>query len=159
MGVIIKGRSIKVWMYLNIVYMILLATVVLYTKSVLNTDSFVATEKSTPRDVKEAHAVTVKLSFELNMDQKSYQAELKNQDTVEDLLSYLRNKQGLVYEKTLYTYGTGIDSVFDQLPPLGSEWTVMFNGKNITKDISKTYLINGGTYTLLVSKSDDGIEL
>ena len=145
---VFQGRQIKTSALLKVVYLILLATTILYVKSVLDVDSFKATEKTPEKPVVKVEVVSVKLVTEINGTLTTYEAKMQSNDTVEDLLKELRKSQGLYYEKDLYTYGTEIISVFDQEADTGKKWAVLMNNKDITLTISNGYLTNDGIYTL-----------
>jgi hypothetical protein len=149
---ITKGRKIlttlKASTALKVAYVILLATTFFYVKGVLSTDSFKAAEKVVEGPAVKRREVTVHLVVENGQEAKKYQAKLLNIDTVEDFLRDLRNKQGLYYEKDLYTYGAEIVSVFDKEADSSKKWAVLLDNKDITNKIAEEYLVDHTTYTL-----------
>lgn len=145
---VFQGHQIKTSALLKVAYLVLLATIILYVKSVLDVDSFKATEKTQEKPIVKVEAVSVKLVTEINGVLTTYEAKMQSNDTVEDLLKQLRKTQGLYYEKDLYTYGTEIISVFGQEADTGKKWAILLNNKDITNKISDEYLIDEVTYTL-----------
>ncbi|MFA5776049.1 MAG: hypothetical protein WC988_00585 [Patescibacteria group bacterium] len=144
----IKSRKIPISTVLKVAYLIFLVTTIFYVKSVLDVDSFKATEKAVEKPTVKVKNVSVNLLLEVEQETKEYKAELRNIDTVEDFLKELRNKQGLYYEKDIYTYGVEIVSVFDKEPVGDKKWAVLLDDKNITNKISDEYLVDGAIYTL-----------
>lgn len=134
---VIKGQKIKVSALLKLGYLISLVVLVFYVKSVLDVDSFKATEKQPAKPTVKVSKSRVKLLVDANGVVKEYDAKLTDADSVEDLLSELRDKQGFSYEVDLYTYGTEIVSVFDQEAGDKKRWAIFFtdhdNGENISK--------------------------
>ncbi|PIS22048.1 hypothetical protein COT50_04040 [candidate division WWE3 bacterium CG08_land_8_20_14_0_20_41_10] len=145
---VFRGRTVKTSTLLKVAYLIFLATTILYVKSVLDVDSFKATEKSPEKPTVKVEAVSVKLVTEINGTLTTYEAKMQSNDTVEDLLEELRKNQGLYYEKDLYTYGTEIVSVFDKEAMVGSKWAVLVGDKDITTKIANEYLSKGTSYSL-----------
>jgi hypothetical protein len=145
----VRSHKISTSVVLKIAYLILLATTVIYIKSVLDVDSFKASEKVVEKPAEKIRVVTVNLLLvERGQTTKSYTAKLRNIDTVEDFLKEVRDKQGFYYEKELYTYGTEILTVFDQIPEKGEKWAVLLNDKDITNRVSDEYLIDDSTYVI-----------
>ncbi len=145
---VVRGCKIKTSTYLKLGYLILLVTAFFYVKSVLDIDSFKATEKQAPKQAVKVEDVTVNLITDLPEGVKEYKATMKNTNSVKDLLDALRDKQGLLYESDLYTYGTEIVTVFDKEADLGKKWAVLVDNKDITANISNTYLTDKARYEL-----------
>lgn len=145
---ILKGRPLKTSSLLKISYLIILGTAILYVKSVLHVDSFQAVEKSVDKSTPKVEEVSVTLIARTASGDKVYEAKMQSNNSVEDLLKELRDKQGLYYEKDLYTYGTSIVSVFAKVPADGEKWAILDGDKDITNAISSTYLTNKANYTL-----------
>lgn len=147
---VFQGRHIKTSMLLKVAYLVLLATTILYVKSVLDVDSFKATEKTPEKSLVKIEEVSVKLVTDINGTSATYEAKMQSNDTVEDLLKELRRTRGLYYEKDLYTYGTEIISVFGQEADIGKKWGILLNNTDITNKIADEYLVDGATYTLTI---------
>lgn len=145
---VLKGRTIKTSTVLKVAYLILLGTTIFYVKSVLDVDSFKATEKVVEKPTIKIKEVSVNLVVNVDQETKEYKATLRNIDTVEDFLKELRDKQGLYYEKDFYTYGAEIVSVSDKEADRGKKWAIVLNDKDITHQIADEYLINDAVYTL-----------
>ena len=133
---------------LKVTYLLFLVLAVLYVKKVLGTDSFKATEVVKPEPATKVRGVDVKLTVETGEEIKEYSARVRNVDSVEDFLRELRNKQGLYYEKDLYTYGAEIISVFDKEADSGKKWAVMLGNADITNKIADEYLTDDAVFTL-----------
>ena len=144
----IKGREISTPAFFKIVYLILLITAFFYVRSVLDVDSFRATEKAPQKPVVKVREVSVKLTVETANGSTDYTAKLKNIDTVKDFLLELRKTQDFYYEADLYVYGTEIVSVFGKEAGSNKKWAILLNDKDITANITNEYLIDKTKYTL-----------
>jgi|GEM_PF-1443767 hypothetical protein len=143
-----KGRRVATSTLLKLAYLILLATTILYVKSVLDVDSFKAKEKEPARPTKQVVAVTVALETHIDGVVTPYRITMTNTTSVLDLLAELRKTQGLYYEQDTYTYGTELVSVFGRSAPDGSSWVVLAGDQDITHTMATTYLADGATYRL-----------
>jgi len=144
----LKVPTIKLPALLKISYLIFLVTAFFYVKSVLDVDSFKVTEKPVDKPAIKIKEISVSLLVEKGPEVKEYRTKLKNIDTVEDFLKELRDKQGLYYEKDLYTYGVDLVSVLDERPGEGKKWALLLGNKDITTNISDEYLVDDGVYSL-----------
>ncbi len=142
------GRQVKISALAKILYLVFLVATFFYVKSVLDTDSFRATEKTADKPVVKVKEAKVSLRVELSDGTREYTAKLTTGDSVKDLLYDLRKNQDLVYEVDLYTYGTEIVSVFDKQADDGKRWAVFDEDKDITTSMSDYPLTDGSNYTL-----------
>jgi hypothetical protein len=145
---VLKGRRIAPSTTVKILYLVVLGTSILYVRNVLNTDSFKATEKTTAKPVINPHEVSVSLVAVFDAETKEYKAKLTSTDSVENLLKELRDKQDLIYEKDLYTYGAEIVSVFGKEADDNKKWAVFLGNVDITNNIASKNLVDDAAYTL-----------
>jgi hypothetical protein len=145
---VLKDLRITASAALKVSYLIILVTTILYVKSVLDVNSFKATEKTIEKPAVKIKEASVSLTVENQQEIRNYTTKLTNTDSVENFLKELRDKQGLVYEKDLYTYGSEIISVFDKEANSGRKWAILTDGKDITNNIAGEYLVNGSVYLL-----------
>jgi len=84
-----------------------------------------------------------------------YQASLQNDDSLLDMFEYLRNKQGFIYEKIAYIYGTEIDNINNLKAPDGLKWRVFNNGEDITFEIGNINLEDEKVYEIKLEESNN----
>lgn len=96
-----------------IIVIVLLASfgIFLYVRSVINENEVKIKKKddSLEKRVVDEKPVDVTLIIDNGITKNKYDLELKNTDTILDVLSNLRQQDLLIYEKTHYIYGTEID--------------------------------------------------
>jgi hypothetical protein len=78
----------------------------------------------------------------------SYTVNLQTNDTVDDLLDELRAKNGFLYEKVAYTYGTELDNVGGLAAQDGFTWKVYKGDEDITFEIGRTRLEDEDVFVL-----------
>lgn len=144
----IKERKIKPSTFLKIAYLIVLCTILLYVKSVLDVDSFKAKIKEAEKPSVEVKSAAITLKVELPEGVKKFAAVRKNTDSVLDFLSELRDKQELFYEIDLYVYGIEVVNVNNIEASSSNRWAVYLEDKDITNKLGDIYLEDGKTYIL-----------
>lgn len=145
---VITGRKIKFSAVAKISYLLFILISVMYVKNVLDEDSFKVTEKEPDKKMVKVKEAKVNLVVQTVDGQREYSAKLTDSDSVQDLLSDLRDNTDFYYEADMYTYGTELVSVFGQSPSNGSKWAVFLDDKDITKNISKNKLQNNAVYSI-----------
>ena len=104
-----------------------------YVQSALKTNNVpvkeVKKDNEKTMDIKPAHP---QLVLELNGTQNTYNATMRNSETVEDFLSRLVDEKAISFEKIGYRYGTEIDLVNGVQAPEGMRWAIFKDSRDIT---------------------------
>lgn len=143
-----KQTKLDLSVTLKIAYVIVLATGVLYIRSVLDTKSFIAQDKPTPKKTEKVYDVTENVILDANGKTTAYKADMRSNDTVRDLLKDLRKTQSLMYEVDEYTYGTELVSIMDVPSTDSLKWAVLLNGEDITSKITQLRVADKATYEI-----------
>ena len=132
---------------LIIAYIIVTALSALYINAVLKEGDAPSPKKEKPKAV-EQKSVNVTLEIHSNGYIQTFNQDMRNVDTVLELLTRSRNRDTFIFEKTLYTWGWGIDSVNRTTAPEGYVWAIFDGETNITPEFDKTYLDDKKVYVL-----------
>lgn len=138
--------------YLIIGYVMFLVVGYIYIKNVLK-QSLVPIQ-DTPREEKKSIDVrdaNVTLRVDNGNTFITYHITLKNTDSLYDMLERLRNKDTFKYEKIAYVYGTELDFINGEKAPDGLKWKLYDDEKNVTFTAADTNLVNGKTYSLVLT--------
>ena len=141
-----KGNKLK--NYFIIGYILFLILGALYVDSILKHTPIKEKGKQ-DQIVEEIKPVTVYLNVE---NDKTYKVDLKNQDSVSDLLDKLRDNGDIFFEKTRYTYGIEIEELGHVKTPEGYNWRIFLNDLDITPQLDKLKLVDQNTYILKLVK-------
>lgn len=130
-------------------YLIFLLFTVFYVRQVLNTDYVTVEDKKKSEKVEEVKDVDVSLFYEGPAGNRNYKVKMKNIDSVEDLISTLRDEQEFMYEKTVYRDHVIFDEVLGYPALEGYYWAVIDSSNtDITNEISDTNLGKNKLYTV-----------
>jgi len=138
-----------------LLFLILILITVLFVRSAIKSDSV---DVGTRKEKKEFVVKPVKVKLNIVKDNLiifDYPVSLQNDDSILDMLEYLRNHKGFTYEKFAYIYGTEIDSINNIKAPIGFKWHLLNNSKNITFEIGNINLIDGEVYEIKLEKSNN----
>lgn len=126
------------------IYIVVLIVGYFVVKGTLNDTSIDVGQKQSEEQMDEIKPARVTLL--VPSLSRQYKVEMKNTDSVLDLLENLRKdgSTGFFYEKTLYTYGIELCCINNS----SSNWVLIHDGENITHDIDSKKLVNNGVYTL-----------
>lgn len=147
----------KIWI---VSYILLLIISFFYVHWAINQDRIhVLTKKNNDNeDIIEEHFVRALVKLESPAGYREYSVtkkdELKNVDTVEDLLKKLWESQNFYFEKNSYVYGNGIDNVNYIAAPLGYTWRIFLFDKDVTANFGHTNLMDDAVVTLKLVTAD-----
>ncbi|OGC57293.1 hypothetical protein A3H26_03360 [candidate division WWE3 bacterium RIFCSPLOWO2_12_FULL_36_10] len=136
-------------------FLILILITVLFVRSAIKSDNV---DVGTRKEKKEFVVKPVKVKLNIVKDNLiiyDYPVSLQNDDSILDMLEYLRNHKGFTYEKFAYIYGTEIDNINNIKAPIGFKWHLLNNGKDITFEIGDTNLIDVEVYEIKLEKPNN----
>ena len=136
-------------------FLLLIFIIVLFVRSAIKSEDV---DVGTRKEKKGFVVKPVKVKLNIIKSESTifeYSVELQNDDTVIDLLEYLRNHNGFTYEKIAYIYGTEIDNVNNFRAPEGFKWRILNNGTDITFEIGNTNLKDKSVYEIKLVKSNN----
>ncbi len=142
-------KSKYVWMT---VYVLSVGLTFWYVRSVLKTGTIDVSAQQEEKKVADVKSVKVSLAVEMPKSTISYDAKLKNTDTVLDLLNTLRDTTNFTYQKTAYIDRVELDFINGIYPQGGYKWKIFFNGEDITQKFQDMYLQNKDLYTIKLVK-------
>lgn len=122
----------------------------MYVRSVLKESEL--TSKGEKEKVAPVFQVNVTLKAFVGQGTSTYTVQMKNTDTVVDLLQEVRDLYGLVYEKIDYARGVEISEVKGVPAQQNYKWAVLSNNADITNEIGNTNLVEGAVYELKLMK-------
>ena len=137
-----KKKAIYIISYLSV---LLLSFI--YIKSVLKKED-VESYEETEIEVEKEYPVTSILNVYQEDSVKEYQAKSTNLESIDDFLDGLRGDSDLQYEKTVFTYGIEISSVFGVEPEDGYKWAFLVDGNDVTQQIDNINIDKHHTYEL-----------
>jgi len=149
----------KIQKYAIIAYALALVIGIVYVHYVLKTVRVDVLEKRQIKKVEDVYITsnvvriykltsTAPKTFTSEEIRTVYADNLKNYDTVYDLLAYLRKKQRLTFEKTDYISKTEIHDVQNIALPPHYTWRIYNNGVDITNTINFTKLVGDQVYEI-----------
>ena len=136
-------------------FLLLVFIVVLFVRSAIKSEDV---DVGTRKEKKGFVVKPVKVKLNIIKSESTifeYSVELQNDDTVIDLLEYLRSHSGFTYEKIAYIYGTEIDNVNNFRSPEGFKWRILNNGADITFEIGNINLKDKSVYEIKLVKSSN----
>lgn len=134
------------------VYVLSVGLTFWYVRSVLKTGTIDVSAQQEEKKVADVKSVKVSLAVEMPKSTISYDAKLKNTDTVLDLLNTLRDTTNFTYQKTAYIDRVELDFINGIYPQGGYKWKIFFNGEDITQKFQDMYLQNKDLYTIKLVK-------
>jgi len=146
--------SSKVKKYFAITYVIFLIVGFFFIRDVIFNHEVPVSKKESKKTEVEVKFVSNKIIVQsengvlLSTYTTSKKNKRKNTDTLLDLLNYLREEEGLFYEKTAYVYGMALENVNNVSIPSHFIWKVFHNDKDITFDIHNIHLQNNAEYII-----------
>jgi len=136
---------------LIVFYIALLVCVGVSITVVLNKDLIDVAEKEennpTPSQL-------IQVTLSIPQQNLEYAYELKNTDSVGDLLERLRDKENFWYEKINYTYGTELENINNITSQETTKWVVLHKDEDITHQLDNTTLEDDSVYELRLVPSD-----
>lgn len=136
-------RSIKIFIPIYIAILVLSS---FYIKSVLRESPL--DKKSVKKIEEQPYAINVILKVINETNINTYNIQLKNNDTVKDLLEEVRDHNNFSYEITEYLHKNEIDIVNKIQTPQGYKWIIEIDGQDITNNLGNEYLKTDGIYEL-----------
>jgi len=132
-------------------YILLAGILFFYVNSVLKRSDLKTYSKKEVK-IKKTYPVTGILSVQDGVRVTEFTKELKNTDSIEELLRESRKDKEFTYEIIKYTYGAEISSVNGIEPKEGFKWAIIKNGEDITLGIGDAPLENNAVYELRLIK-------
>lgn len=139
--------------YAPIIYILFLVVSFFYVNKVLNSKTIeVNTKDDKEEQTTEVKPVKVKVEiYNKNTFLTSYELNMQNINTVDDLLEELRENYDFTYEKTKYTYGNEYSEIYGIKSDDAYIWKIYENNLEITFDTKSHSLINNGIYKFELS--------
>jgi len=134
------------------VYIAFLLFAYFYAKDIINSEELIVSKKNKDKVVEEVKPVRVSLVIKGISQTNTYEIQLKNTNTFDDLLEKLVKDKRLTYEKTEYTYGTEYDRINGENAPEAYVWKVYIDDEDITYNTKGVKLADGSKYTLSLEK-------
>lgn len=146
----------KLRKYFPIAYVAFLIFAFFFVKDVINDDMIRVEEtEETQKKVEEIKPVDITLFIDGLSQNVSYELRKENDETFDDMLEDLVNKEILSYEKTEYIYGTVYDKINGEIAPEDYLWKVYLNDHEITFKTKGVKLEDEAVYKLKLEKKSD----
>lgn len=120
----ITPKNIKIASISAYIFLLIGGAVFVHTTLNSNTEEVSILEDDNNEEEEAIKPVKPYITFEINGRTKEYQIRMENNQTILDLIDYLRQEGEIQYEKVAYSYGTEISSIDGVAPEEGENWHV-----------------------------------
>ena len=145
--------SKKLIKYLTFAYILLLAFGFFYVRDIVATDRVDVDEEVVEEKVKEVKPITVYLQIDNGTEVSDYKVRMNNTNSFEDLLEYLRENDGLKYERNYYLSGTHISEINDVKADNDLKWLIYKESQDVTGMYEELELTDETSYKLVFTRS------
>ncbi len=138
--------------YFPIFYISLLFLGYFYVRDIIGREELKVGVIDDQKESIEIKPIDVTLMVKTRSSSVEYLANMKNINTLDDLLEDLRDEVDFFFEKTEYTYGTEYDLVNHTKAQEGYAWKVYEDDEDITQNTSGRVLKDKAVYILSLEK-------